>query len=174
MGGGEHPVQIPQPVHQLHTGQVLRLHPQQTGIVQPLQADHRGHALGVVTQPQRAPRFGQRPAQGIVNLLLGQGLELGQLILQGGLADAEFQQRLPVVWQLIQGGPQLLLRARLVDQLVERQIALQFAHVDQLIEALTEGGLALQQLLLIVGAHQKKLTGGLVAGDSRNGLGFGH
>jgi hypothetical protein len=41
-----------------------------------------------------------------------------------------------------------------------------------LIQALAQGGLAFEQLLLIVGAHQEELAGGLEAGDARHGLGF--
>ena len=53
-------------------------------------------------------------------MLLGQGFELRQFVLQGFLRDAKLQQWLPMLRQLIQGGPQLLLLAGLTDQLVER------------------------------------------------------
>ena len=56
--------------------------------------------------------------------------------------------------------------------MIERQVALEFFQVDQLIQPLAQGGLAFEQLLLIGRAHQEELAGGLIAGDARNGLGF--
>ena len=92
--------------------------------------------------------------------------------LQRADGHAEVEQRLPVRGKCIQRLAQLLLLGGQVDQLVQRQITLEFVHIHQLFQALAQGGLAFQQLLLIVGAHQEELAGGLEPGDPRHGLGF--
>ncbi|MNN08424.1 hypothetical protein D3C81_1212780 [compost metagenome] len=55
LGGGEHPVEVAEAVHQLHAFKVVGLQAQQRRIVQALQADDGGHALSVGAQPQGAP-----------------------------------------------------------------------------------------------------------------------
>ncbi|MNZ79634.1 hypothetical protein D3C78_982440 [compost metagenome] len=62
--------------------------------------------------------------------------------------------------------------ARRTGQLVECQITIELVQVDQLLQAVAQGALPFQQLLLVGRAHQEELAGGLIAGDAGNGLGF--
>ncbi|MNQ74749.1 hypothetical protein D3C85_895160 [compost metagenome] len=92
--------------------------------------------------------------------------------MQGLDRHADILQRLPKLWQLAQGFADLLLIAWLVDQLVERQVALKFFQVDQLIQTLTQGARSFEQLLLVGTLHQEELAGGLITGNPRDGLRF--
>ncbi|MNJ72182.1 hypothetical protein D3C77_688050 [compost metagenome] len=74
--------------------------------------------------------------------------------------------------QFVQCLTYLFLLVRWADQSIEGQIALQLVEVDQLLQTLAQRGLTLEQLLLIVGAHEEKLAGRLIAGDARDGLRF--
>ncbi|EPN45494.1 hypothetical protein A245_32118, partial [Pseudomonas syringae pv. actinidiae ICMP 19096] len=51
-------------------------------------------------------------------------------------------------------------------------MSLQLVQADQLIEALGQRRLAVEQLLLVLAAHQKELAGGLITGNPRDGLRF--
>ncbi|MNO93668.1 hypothetical protein D3C76_852710 [compost metagenome] len=85
---------------------------------------------------------------------------------------ADVEQRLPERRQFVQRFAHLLLLVRRADQLIERQITLELFQACQLIQSFSQSGLTFEQLLLIGGAYQEELAGGLIAGDSGNGLGF--
>ncbi|MNF90466.1 hypothetical protein D3C84_730310 [compost metagenome] len=97
---------------------------------------------------------------------------MAQLRLQRLSRDADIEQRLPESRQFAQCLANLALFAGRADQLIERQVTLEFLQANQLIQAFTQGAMAFEQLLLVGGLHQEELAGGLIAGDSRNGLRF--
>ncbi|KPW97383.1 Tripartite ferrous iron transport system, periplasmic protein EfeO [Pseudomonas syringae pv. coryli] len=174
---GKHLVELTQAVNQLHTLQADGLHAQQRHAVHAAQADNAGDTLIAVviacrSQPERAPRFAQRALKRVIDILRRQCLQLGQFSFQGAGRDAKLYQRRPVLRQFAQCIAGGLLFGRRIEQLIERHVALQLVHADQLVEPLGQFGLPIQQLLLVLAAHQKELAGGLITGDPRDGLGF--